>query len=241
MPRPAAALLGALLPAVALAADKPATGFLDKTFTNADGTTSPYVLFVPKGYDGTKPYPVILFLHGSGETKGGKKMPVEVGIATAVKKREKDFPFLVVIPQAETKGWQADGPNGKRAVAILDAVLKDYKVDPKRQYLTGLSMGGGGAWSLAAAHPDRWAAVVPICSPGNPADADKIKGIPVWSFVGDQDKEGTVAGMKGVNDALKKLGAPAKHTVYPGVPHNSWDRAYDTDELYAWLLEQQKK
>src|SRR5687768_14664468 len=172
-----------LLPA--RAEDKPKTGFVDKTFKNADGTTSPYVVFVPHDYDGKKEYPVILFLHGSGETKSdkkGAKMPVEVGIGPAIKKREKEFPFIVLIPQAETKGWLADGPNAKRALAMLDEVMKEYRTDAKRQILTGLSMGGAGTWSIAAAHPDRWAAIVPICGRGDAENAEKIKDVPVWGF-----------------------------------------------------------
>src|SRR5437870_8346227 len=116
-------------------------GFVKKTHKNADGTESPYVVFVPHDYDGTKEYPVILFLHGAGETKSdkkGSKMPVEVGIGPAIKKREKEFAFVTVIPQAETRGWQAEGPNAKRALAMLDEVMKEYKIDAKRQYLTGL-------------------------------------------------------------------------------------------------------
>lgn len=222
------------------------TGFVDKKFKNADGAESPYVVFVPKDYDGKKEFPVILFLHGAGETKNPKatkegKMPVEVGIGPAIKKREKDFPFIVVIPRAEGFGWGADGPNAKRALAMLDEVMKEYKIDAKRQYLTGLSMGGAGTWSVAAAHPDRWAAIVPICGPGDAKSAEKIKDIPTWGFVGDKDSERIVNGMKGMMDALEKAGAKPKYTVYPGVGHNSWDNAYGTDELYKWLLEQKKK
>ena len=100
-------LLTAAEPANTPATDAPATGFVEKTFTNADGSESPYVVFVPHAYDGTKPLPVLLFLHGSGETKGGKKMPVEVGLGPAIKDREKTFPFLAVIPQSEKRTWQA--------------------------------------------------------------------------------------------------------------------------------------
>jgi predicted peptidase len=221
--------------------DQPKTGFVDKNFKNADGTTSPYVVFVPKDYDGKKEYPVILFLHGSGETKGGKQTPVQVGIGPAIKKREKDFPFIVVIPQSEKRTWKADSDDAKRALAILDEVAKEYKVDSKRQILTGLSMGGYGTWSIAAAHPNRWAAIVPICGGGDPKDAEKIKAIPTWGFVGDKDSDRIVKGMKDMMDALKTAGAEPKYTVYPGVGHNSWDNAYGTDELYKWLLEQKKK
>jgi len=241
MLRLAAALLLAILPGFVLAEEKPTTGFLEKKFKNADGTESPYVVFVPKDYDGKKEYPVILFLHGSGETKGGTKAPVDVGIGPAIKKREKDFPFIVVIPQSEKRTWKADSDDGKRALAILDEVMKQYKTDAKRQYLTGLSMGGSGTWSIAPTTATRWAAIAPICGHGDIADVEKIKGIPCWSFVGDKDSEKTVNNMKEMSEALEKAGAKPKHTIYPGVGHNSWDAAYDTDDLYKWLLEQRTK
>lgn len=232
-----------LLPAFAAAADAPATGFVEKQFKNADGSISPYVVFVPRDYDGKKEYPVILFLHGSGETKGDKggKKPVEVGIGTAIKKRDKSFPFITVIPQSEKRTWGANSDDGKRAMAMLDEVMKEYKTDPKRVYLTGLSMGGFGTWSLAAAHPEKWAAIVPICGGGNVKDADKIKNIPIWAFHGDADTAVPVARSRDMIEALKKVGAEPKFTEYPGVGHNSWDKAYGTDELYTWLLEQKKK
>jgi predicted peptidase len=255
MTRLAVALLAGLLPALALADDKPATGFIDKTFKNADGTESPYVVYVPKNYDGKTEVPVILFLHGAGETKqvakkdgkakDGKakegKMPVEVGIGPAIKKREKDFPFLVVIPRAEGFGWAAESANAKRALAMLDEVMREYKVDPKRQYLTGLSMGGMGTWSIAVAQPDRFAAIVPICGRGDPKAAGKIKDLPCWAFHGDADPTVRVEGSRDMIEAIKKAGGSPKYTEYPKVGHNSWDMAYNTDELYTWLLEQKKK
>lgn len=228
------------------AADTPKTGFVDKTFKNADGSTSPYVVFVPKSYDGTKAYPIILFLHGAGETKfpnakkEGKK-PVEVGIGPAIKKREKDFPFIVVIPRAEGFGWSAKAKNADRALAMLDKEMKAYKVDPKRQYLTGLSMGGMGTWSIAMAYPDRFAAIVPICGRGDTKQAEKLKNLPCWCFHGDDDKAVNVSGSRDMIAAIKKAGGSPRYTEYPGVGHNSWDKAYGTDELYSWLLKQQKK
>lgn len=233
-----------LCPAIAAADDKPKTGFVDKSFKNADGTTSPYVVFVPKDYDGTKEYPVILFLHGAGETKtekAGGKMPVEVGLGPAIKKRETDFPFVVVIPRAEGFGWAAGSANAKRALAMLDEVMKEYKVDAKRQYLTGLSMGGMGTWSIATATPERFAAIVPVCGRGDPKAADKLKNLPVWAFHGDADAAVKVEGSRDMIEAIKKAGGSPKYTEYPKVGHNSWDAAYGTDDLYKWLLEQKTK
>lgn len=244
------ALAAAVLAAAGLAGadDKAPTGFVNKTFKNADGSESAYVVFVPHGYDGTKEVPVILFLHGSGETKGDRsgKMPAEVGIGPAVKKREKTFPAIVVIPQSEKRTWQADSADGKRALAILDEVAKAYKTDPKRVYLTGLSMGGFGTWSLAAAHPDKWAAIVPVCggvrggTDGAAKTAEKVKDIPTWVFHGDKDAAVKVDLSRQLVEAMKAAGGKPKYTEYPGVEHNSWDPAYAEAELWTWLFEQKK-
>lgn len=234
-----ALLCGASMSARA-ADEKSKTGFLTRIHKDADGKEAKYVLFVPHDYKGDKTYPIILFLHGSGERAGGTKEPVEVGIGPAIQKREKSFPFLVIIPQAE-KSWRAGSADGKRALAMLAEVEKDYKVDPKRVYLTGLSMGGFGTWSMAVAHPDKWAAIVPICGRGDTKQAAKIKDIPCWCFHGDADPAVKVEGSRTMIAALKEAGGSPKYTEYPGVGHNCWDRAYATKELYEWLLQQHKK
>ncbi|HKA06463.1 MAG TPA: prolyl oligopeptidase family serine peptidase [Gemmataceae bacterium] len=243
----------AALIAIAATAGAADTGFIDKTYKDASGTEHKYVLFVPHNYSKEKSTPTILFLHGAGETKqkegaktkGTPKMPVEVGIGPAIKKREKSFPFLTIIPQAPVGGWQAGGVSAKMALGILEAVEKEYNIDLKRIYLTGLSMGGYGTWSLAAAMPDKWAAIVPICGGvrGTPADevAAKIKDIPTWVFHGDQDPAVPVAQSRNMVEALKKAGGNPKYTEYAGVKHDSWVPAYDTDELYEWMLKQSKK
>ena len=97
-------------------------------------------------------------------------------------------------------------------------------------------MGGFGTWSLAAKYPDRWAAIVPICGGGNPASAEKFKDIPCWCFHGEADPTVNIEKDKQMVDALKAAGGKPKFTTYPGVGHNSWDKAYGTPELYHWLL-----
>ena len=218
---------------------QPETGFLDKTHMNADGSSSPYVVYIPKGYDQTKKYPVILFLHGSGETKGGDKQPVDVGIGPAIKERP-DFPFIVVIPQSEKRTWKAKTPDGDRALAILDEVMKDYSTDPNRVILTGLSMGGFGTWSLGYAEEDRWAALVPICGGGDPRAGATFKDMPIWCFHGAADNVVPAKNSRDMIQAIKKAGGDPKYTEYEGVGHNSWDKAYATDELYTWMLKQKK-
>jgi predicted peptidase len=216
-------------------------GFLHRVYKDADGTESKYVVFVPYDYKGDKEYPVILFLHGAGETLGGKMQPEQVGIGPAIKKRAKTFPFIVVIPQSHKRTWQANSADGKRALAILDLVQKTYKTDPKRVYLTGLSMGGFGTWSVAAAQPERWAAIAPICGGGNPKLAAKLKDLPCWCFHGGADKVVPAQRSRDMIEALKAAGGNPRYDEYPKVGHNSWDRAYGTDELYKWLLEQKRK
>jgi len=230
--------------AMALSTQAADTGFLDKTFKDAAGAEHKYVLFVPHDYKKGTATPTILFLHGAGETKskdGKGKMPVEVGIGPAIKKREKTFSFITVIPQAPVRGWQNGGESAKMALGILEAVEKEYTVDPKRTYLTGLSMGGFGTWSLAFHHPEKWAAIVPVCGGGDPKGAEKIKDIPCWCFHGDEDNAVKVDLSRAMIEALKKAGGNPKYDEYKGVGHNSWDKAYGTDELYTWMLKQSKK
>src|SRR5262245_38021866 len=176
-----------LLAVAAAPAGVPKPGFHRYVYKGEDGKEAPYHVFVPHGYKPATAYPLIVFLHGAGETDNEKKL-LQVGLPPAVMKREKTFPFLVMVPMALTKGWQANGDNAKRALAQLEEVKKRHNVDDKRIYLTGLSMGGFGTWSLAAAYPDRWAAIAPICGGGNVNTADKIKNIPCWCFHGDADK-----------------------------------------------------
>lgn len=218
-------------------------GFLSKVFKGDKGE-SKYGLFVPHGYSGEKEYPLILFLHGAGERGDDGQKPVLQGIGNAIKfkGKEKTFPFFVIFPQAATKGsWKAGGPDANRALAILDEVQKTYKIDSKRIYLTGLSMGGAGTWSLAAAHPNRWAAIVPICFGGDPNIASEIKHIPCWCFCGDQDSPRLLEGCRSMVKALKAAGGEPRYSEFPYVRHNSWDSAYVTPELYTWLLSHKLK
>jgi predicted peptidase len=227
--------------AQARGADKGERGFLDRVFKDASGAEARYILFIPHDYKGDRPYPLILFLHGAGETGTDGKKQAAVGLGPAIRKQEKSFPFIAVFPQSQKRTWQADSDDGRRALAILDLVQKEYKVDAKRVYLTGLSMGGYGTWSLAARHPERWAAIAPICGGGDPKQAVKIKHIPCWCFHGDADKAVPVTRSREMIEALKAAGGQPKYDEYPGVSHNSWDRAYGTKELYEWLLKQQLK
>ena len=220
------------------------TGFINKIHKGKDGD-SKYVVFVPHAYKGDKNFPLILFLHGAGERGDDGEAPVKQGLANGgikFKNNEAKFPFFVIFPQARLKGsWKAGTPDADRALAILEEVQKSYKIDDKRLHLTGLSMGGSGTWSLAAAYPTRWAAIAPICGGADPATADKIKHIPTWCFCGDQDSAKLVESNRTMIKSLKAAGGMPRYSEYPFVGHNSWDSAYVTPELYSWFLKQSTK
>jgi predicted peptidase len=236
-------LLVCVLTGMPAAAGEVQHGFVNKVFKTDKGE-SKYVLFVPHAYKGEKEYPVILFLHGAGERGDDGQAPVLQGIGNAIKfkGKEKDFPAFVIFPQAAKGGsWKAGGPDADRALAILEETQRNFKIDPNRVYLTGLSMGGMGTWSLAAAHPDRWAAIVPICGGGDPSTAEKIKHLPCWCFCGDKDGKFLLDGCRNMVKALKEAGGQPRYSEFPYVGHNSWDPAYVTPELYPWLFSQKRK
>jgi predicted peptidase len=240
--------------AVALGGAAPAAesgrGFLHREFASADGQTVKYALFVPQSYTLNAPVPVILFLHGSGEAGTDGDRQTRVGIGEHIRRNKATFPFLVIMPQAQrlpegllnvAKTWWPGQPDGDRALAILAAIQREYRTDPKRLYLSGVSMGGFGVWALAAAAPNRWAAIVPVCGGGDPAAAAKLKDVPCWAFHGAADPSVPVQFSRTMVEAVRRAGGAPKYTEYAGVGHNSWEKAYATVELYTWLLQQKLK
>ncbi len=232
----AAGLIGST---VAPAAE-PDHGFLEKTYRGDDGKESKYTLFVPYDYKGDKPYPLIVYLHGSGEGGTDGKRPANVGLGSAIRKQEKTFPFFVVFPQSHNGEWKADSEDAKRVIAILDDVEKTYKIDPKCVALTGMSSGGDGTWALAVAYPDRWAAIAPVCGNGDPAAVVKIKDVPCWYFMGANDNKKWVENAHAMIQALKDAGADPQYTEYAGEGHGIWNKVYGTPEFYDWLLKQHR-
>ena len=214
-------------------------GFHLRTLKTEQGERK-YTVYVPQGYDGSRVYPVILFLHGAGERGQDGIVPAQVGLGPAILHRPVTFrrssssrrlarPGRPIQPTAR--------PRSRRSADVMTA----YATDPKRVVLTGLSMGGRGSWELAAAHPEhvrrRRADLRPgPARPGSPS----MKGLPVWSFCGDADRDSTVLNMRAMIEALEREGHHARLTEYRGVGHNSWDRAYNDPELIEWMLAQRK-
>jgi predicted peptidase len=116
-----------------------------------------------------------------------------------------------------------------------------HKVDPERIYLTGLSMGGFGTWSLAAYRPQRFAAIVPICGGGEMILTRRLAQMPTWAFHGGKDPVVPLKRSEEMVDALKRVNQDAKLTVYPEAGHDSWTATYDNPEVYEWLLEHKRQ
>jgi poly(3-hydroxybutyrate) depolymerase len=226
--------------AAATAADD-ARGFINLVFKDDEGEHK-YVVFVPQNDTPEKKWPVILFLHGAGERGNDGTRQTTVGLGPLVKARAKTFPFLVVFPQAEdTKGrlltgWSADSADGKRAIQILEAVEKQFPVDQSRRILTGWSMGGYGTWSIAAAMPKHWSAIVPLAGGGDEDSAKQLKNVPVWAFHGPNDAVIRSEESRRMIAALKSAGGRPRYTETVGLDHDVWKVVYDSDALYAWML-----
>jgi predicted peptidase len=195
-----------------------------------------YLLFLPQGYDDSpgKKWPLILFLHGVDERGDDLELVKKHGIAKIVEGRP-DFPFIAISPQCPdgTLWWD----HHHILKAILERVVEQYAVDARRIYLTGLSMGGYGVWSLAMTYPWLFAALSPICGGGMPGMVSILKDVPVWAFHGEQDPTVRLQEGQRMVDALRACGGNVRFTVYPGVGHDSWTQTYANPELYQWFLQ----
>jgi predicted peptidase len=235
------------------------TGFLDRTIT-LQGVTYKYQVFVPENWTPKQKWPVVLFLHGSGERADDGLQQTDTGIGTAIRVDRSRFQAIVVMPQCRKNLWWVEPPMNDLAIATLEAATKEFHGDTSRTYLTGLSMGGYGTWYLAQKYPGRFAALVVICGGIHPpaatlkahpelikwAPADgpksyveaaaRIGKVPVWIFHGADDEIVPVSESQRMQAAMKQIGAEVHYTEYSGVKHVSWDKAYDEPKLFPWLF-----
>jgi hypothetical protein len=176
-----------------------------------------------------------MFLHGSGE-RGDDIEKVKTHGPPKLVAGGKKFPFIVVSPQAR----QGSGWSNTDLYALLKDCKQKYRVDADRVYLTGLSMGGFGTWSLALEHPEEFAAIVPICGGGDTANIWKLRNTAVWCFHGAKDKNVPLDLDQKMISALRVYNPSAKFTIYPEAEHDSWTVTYNNDSLYQWLLSQKR-
>lgn len=267
LPR-AAALMAAVCCAIASAAGSPnsiftreaaprATGFLDKT-VEVEGKEARYALYVPDDYTPKKAWPLIVFLHGAGERGDDNLQQTEVGIGRAIRLHRDWFPALVLMPQCpEDRFWDAAIPAIEAAIAQTRSA---YRVDDRAITLTGLSLGGYATWIWGAQKTDTFAALMPICGGGELEQISKrfpartlaafgtldsrvqqLATVPIWAFHGEADDVVPPERTADMVARVKAAGGDVQYTVFEGVGHNSWDRAYGDKRHVRWLLKQRKQ
>ena len=239
---------------------RPETGFLNRSVT-VGANSYRYEIYVPADYTPAKKWPVIMFLHGSGERGSDGVLQTAVGLGAAIRKSPSSFPAIVVFPQLPAEsGWSANA--AQMAMAALDQTLREFSTDGDRVYLTGLSLGGNGTWYLAYRYPERFAALAPVCGfvtpfwrdasgvdPVVPADAGppltalarKLQRVPVWMFHGEIDGAVPVVESRQAAAALKAAGADVLYTEFLGGEHNIWDNVYRSPQFTTWLFAQRRR
>ncbi|OCA90567.1 hypothetical protein A8F94_01410 [Bacillus sp. FJAT-27225] len=197
-----------------------------------------YLVNLPKGFDSASPakYPLLLFLHGSGERGTEIEQVKKHGLKDIL---SHNLPFIIVSPQCPEKtkwSMELDSLN-----ALLDEVLNNYPIDENRIYLTGLSMGGYGTWDWAMTRFDTFAAIAPVCGGAVlPDRIENLKDIPVWAFHGEYDNVVVIEETKKLVNRLASIGGNVKATYYPKIGHDSWVQAYQNADLYVWMLSHSK-
>lgn len=258
--RIASALLLSLsiLPAIRAEGQNAQTGFLDRSVT-IGGVAYPYEIYVPATYSTAQQWPVILFLHGAGERGGDRLLQTSNALGAAIRRAPSAYPAIVILPQVPNDSSWVGIPS-QIAMTALDNAMAEFRIDPDRVYLTGLSIGGNGTWHLAFNNPERFAAIAPICGfvtplvgkkwkaavpldTGDPFEtlARRIAKLPTWIFHGEVDQTVPVAQSRQAAEAIRKAGGDVRYTEFLGMDHNVWDATYASPAFITWLFAQRRK
>jgi poly(3-hydroxybutyrate) depolymerase len=190
-----------------------------------------YLLYLPQAYASKKSWPLLLYLHGAGE-RGEDPSQLERQGPCHYISQGYGLPLIVLAPQCpKDQCW-----NSEQLLALLDCAEVEFNVDKDRVYVGGFSMGGRGTWELAAAAPDRFAAILPVAGTGNVEDAEKLKNLPLWAFHGDQDQIVPFQGSTEIIKAIKAHGGRPKLTVFEHTGHGIGNHVFSRTDVYQWLL-----
>jgi predicted peptidase len=205
------------------------------------GTERKYAVYVPREYNPSQPMPAIIFLNGSGECGTDGQKQLTQGLIPAALSDKGAWPFIIICPQKpESKSQWID--HDDMVMAILASASRQWELDSKRMYLTGLSQGGAGTWAIAAKHPEVFAAIAPVCGYGSPTSelGQALKMMPIWAFHGAKDNVVPPAQTEALVNCVKAAGGEPAFTLFPDANHNSWDGAYRTVNLGKWFLTHHK-
>jgi len=220
-------------------------GFQFRTLVDETGSHQ-YAVFVPRQYDPDKKWPVVLCLHGAGEKGTDPRWLLSGQLSVALEKWP-ETPFIAVFPQCEDltsralTGWLAEGSDGLRAMKILEQVEQDYSVDPKHRILLGWSMGGYGAWSLAAQYPEKWSAVMALAG-GAIHDQLPLQGLaerktPVWAISAKDDPLIPFERSQRLVQQLDAAGGNATFTLLESRFHDFTPQLFAAPQVFQWLLD----
>ena len=198
----------------------------------------PYLLHLPENVEARRDWPLIVFLHGSGERGADLSLVRREGLPQRLDEGL-ELPAVVLSPQCpDGQVWAQQYP---AVMALIDAVTERVGIDPDRVVLTGLSLGGAGIVHLAATHPERFAALAPICGPWTfYYVTPEVARLPLWAFHGEDDPVVSVDDSRKLVARVRELGGEARLTTYPGVGHGAWRPAYADEALLEWLLRQRR-
>jgi predicted peptidase len=229
-------------------------------FVGSTNLQMPYRLLIPEGSTAGAKHPLVILFHGSGERGSDNTKQLSNGVERFAQPDARSrYPGFVLVPQCPTHldgqpiMWTGErekmhslklapepAPPLQTALELLFMIQKKYPVDPDRIYITGISMGGFATWEALIRHPQDFAAAIPVCGGGDVSFADRIKQVPIWAFHGAEDPVVPVICSRSMIETLEEGGGNPRYTEYPGVGHNSWDRAYAEPELLSWLFSQKR-
>jgi predicted peptidase len=196
-----------------------------------------YLLYLPDNYNSNseKKWPLIIYLHGKSACGANLDKVRRYGMPFYLD-RDMKLEAIAVAPQCPLgKNWVSDN----WFLPFLNDLKEKYSIDESRIYLTGMSLGGFGTFSLAIKYPQIFAAVAPLCGGGQPTTVCPMKDIPTWVFHGDKDEKVPIARSTEMVEAIKKCGGDPKYTVLKGQPHDI-HKTYGNPELYEWMMKQSK-
>ena len=237
---PAVAVAEDSAPTARAAADSAESGFVRRVYTDEAGEHR-YSVYLPRDYSPAEQWPVILYLHGAGVSGARGDWETAHGLGAVIKAR--GYPAIVVMPQCDPgdapllERWSGNSPDGRRALRILQEVEESYSIDPQRRILAGWSMGGYGAWSLAAASPEKWSAVVAVSGGGDPELASQLTNVPIWAIHGVKDRAVLPEQSQSMANAVNAAGGRAECTILPGVAHDAWKYAFASRAVIDWMLD----
>ena len=201
-----------------------------------------YLLYLPDHYseEPKQNWPVLLYLHSADARSKSLQKVKQEGLPYVLRTGTK-LPFIVVAPLCSPEEWWDSHWSLENLNVLLDELIEKYRVDSRRVYLTGWSMGGAGSWKLANDYSTRFAAVVPISGKTQLKYVAQLRNTPIWVFHGAKDTVVPVSESQKMVDALQNSGGNARLTVFPDTDHEAWQQAYTNPQLYEWLLKQSKK